>query len=222
MIFEKEITMRKLAIISALTVFAATAAAQDTKIFNVNDSHGRDVVTFTSHAPLETVVGTTSKITGHIVVDPNNILGAADGRFEVDLASLKTGIAMRDGHMRDKFLETAKYPNAVFVLTKVIKSDKDTLLDQTPVNLIAEGDFTLHGITRKITVPLIVTYFKESKDTENKAPGDLLHIEGAFDVLLSDYRIDRPQFVILKLDDKQVVDIDAFGSTSYPPPGAVE
>src|SRR5438132_5755067 len=33
--------------------------------------------------------------------------------FVVPLATLKTGIDLRDRHMREKYLETDKYPNAV-------------------------------------------------------------------------------------------------------------
>jgi len=64
---------------------------------------------------------------------------------------------------------------------------------------------------------LTITYFKESESTKNRLPGDLLHIEGTFDVLLSDHNIERPQFVILKLDDKQKVNIDLFSATGLPP-----
>lgn len=209
--------MKKLFFLAVVYISAACGWAQNTVTFNVNDSLGRDQVTFTTHASLQTVRGITSKITGHVTLDPDNIPGAADGRFEVDLASLKTGIGMRDRHMREKSLETSKYPDAIFNLLRIVNTDHDTLLDQTPINLTAEGDFTVHGITKRITVPLKVTYMKESGETAKRAPGNLLHIEGTFDLLLSDYNIPRPRFMFFKVDDKQRIDIDAVASTGLPP-----
>lgn len=207
--------MRRTSIAVIFLALTFSAAAQNVVTFNINDNRGRDVVTFTSKAPLETIVGKSSAITGYIDVDLNNVRQASSGRFEVELATLKTGIEMRDSHMREKFLETDKYPKAVFELTRVVEADKDTLPNQTPVDLVVEGNFTVHGVTKMITVPATVTYFKQTKETESKAPGDLLSIVCSFDVLLSDYNIDRPQFLFLKLDDKQVVQVDAVGSTAF-------
>jgi polyisoprenoid-binding protein YceI len=135
----------------------------------------------------------------------------------VDLTTLKTGIGLRDTHMREQYLETHEYPTTIFELIRVIETDQNILTDQKPVKILAEGNFTVHGVTRAITVPLTITYIKESEETKPKLPGDLLHIVGTFDVLLSDYDIKRPQFVILKLDDKQVVNVDLFASTGSPP-----
>lgn len=214
--------MNKFLVLLSTLALTVTTAAQTTLTFNVNDQRGRDVVTFTSKAPLETIIGKTSQATGFVTVDIDDVMSATTGKFSVDLASLKTGIDMRDGHMRDNYLETAKYPNAVFEMTKVISADSDVLTDQTPVNIVVDGNFSLHGITKAITIPLTVTYFKETESTKNRLPGDLLHIVGTFDILLSDYNIERPQFVILKVDQKQKVDIDLFGSTGLPAPDMLE
>ena len=200
-------------LVLALAVFAS---AQGSKTFNVNDDRGRDVVTFTSKAPLETIVGKTSDAKGFIEVDIDNVKSAVKGKFVVDLASIKTGIDMRDGHMRDNYLETAKYPKAVFELSKVVKASSNTLADQKPIQLTVEGTFTVHGVTKPMTIPLTITYFAESEDTKARLPGDLLHIQGTFDVFLTQHDIAIPKFVILKLDDKQVINIDLFAATGLP------
>jgi polyisoprenoid-binding protein YceI len=208
--------MKKFAAI-ILAVMAVSAAAQETKTFYVNDERGRDVVTFISKAPLETIVGKTSDAKGYVDVDINNVKSATSGKFEVDLASLKTGIDMRDGHMREQYLQTDKFPKAVFELTRVVEASNNIFEDQKPARIVVEGNFTIHGVTKALSIPLTITYFKESESTKNRLPGDLLHIEGTFDVLLSDHNIERPQFVILKLDDKQKVNIDLFSATGLPP-----
>ena len=210
--------MKKLIIASLLLTVAASAWAQGAaNVFYANDPNKKDVVMFTSQAPLETIVGKTANILGKIEVDPANV-ATAKANFEVDLASLKTGIDMRDTHMREQYLEVAKYPKAIFELTKVLKSSSNTLEDMKPVDLTVEGNFTVHGITKTISVPMKVTYFKESENTKNRLPGDIIHVQAKWDLLLSDYSIKRPQFIILKLDEKQAIDIDVFASTGTDAP----
>jgi polyisoprenoid-binding protein YceI len=210
--------MKKLIAIAFVLVAMSAAMAQQTttKTFYINDSTKRDVVTFTSKAPLETIVGKTAEVKGYITVNPADISGSAKAKFEVNLDSLKTGIGMRDQHMREQYLETAKFPKTTFELTKVVTASQNALEDKKEILLSAEGNYTVHGVTKVITVPLTITYFKESEETKPRLPGDLLHISGSFTVLLSDYGINRPQFVILKLEDKQKVDIDLFSSTGSP------
>jgi polyisoprenoid-binding protein YceI len=208
--------MRRILITPLLFLLASAVSAQSTLIFYANDETGRDVMTFTSRAPLETIIGTTSQVLGFVEVDPANIVGSAKGRMEVDLASLKTGIGLRDTHMREQYLETDKFPKAIFEITRVIEAGQNKLEDQKPVELKLEGNFTVHGVTRQVMVPVTVTYIKESEATRARHPGDLLHITATFDILLSEYNINRPQFVILKLDDKQNIEIDIFAATGLP------
>jgi polyisoprenoid-binding protein YceI len=205
-----------LMIISAAACFSAALAGEPAK-FYVNDELKRDIVTFTSKAPLETVVGKTGEIAGFIEVDTGDITGTAKAAFEVDLASLKTGIGMRDGHMRDQYLEVEKYPKAVFVLKQVKNAGSNAFQNNSPVELTLLGDFTVHGVTKEIEIPATAIYMKESEDTRVRLPGDLLHVTATFDVYLSDHNIKRPQFVILKLDDRQRIDLDFFASTAVPP-----
>lgn len=208
--------MKKILILPILLLLASGISAQNIKTFHVNDGTKRDIVTFTSKAPLETIVGRTGEVLGFITVDPGDIGGSASGIIEVDLASLKTGIGMRDSHMREQYLETDEFPKTVFEITRVIDASQNRLEDQKPVELKLEGNFSVHGVTRQITLPVTVTYMKESEATRARHPGDLLHIVGAFDILLSEYNIKRPQFVILKLDDKQKINLDIFAATGLP------
>jgi polyisoprenoid-binding protein YceI len=210
--------MKRLVVIAILLMVASAVIAQQatTKTFYINDSTKRDVVTFTSKAPLETIVGKTAEIKGYITVDPADIKGSAKGRFEVTLDSLKTGIDLRDQHMREKFLETVKFPLAAFELRKVLSASQNALEDQKELQLSVEGNFMVHGVTKVDTMQLNITYFKETEDTKARLPGDLLHVTGSFNVLLGDYGIARPQFVFYKLNENQKIDIDLFSSTGSP------
>lgn len=202
--------------ISLSLIFSASIFAES-QTFVANDSYGRNVVKFESKAPLETIIGTTNQIVGEIKVDLENILKEASARFEVDLASLKTGIELRDQHMREQYMETDKYPKAVFNLDRIIKASEKKLTDQKPVIISAEGTFELHGVKRKQQVKVKVTFFKEDETTKTRLPGDLLRIEATISFKLSDYNIKRPQFVLLKLDENIGVDLNVFASNAVKP-----
>jgi polyisoprenoid-binding protein YceI len=212
--------MRLIGAIFITLFLAAVAASQKPtiKTFYVNDPKKRDVVTFTSKAPLETIVGTTAEVTVFVTVNPDDIKGSAKARFEVDLTSLKTGIELRDSHMRDNFLETNKYPKAVFELTKVDSVSVNRIENQKEVVLVLMGNFTVHGVTKPITVPATITYFMESDQTKARADGDLLHISADFSLSLGDYGIKRPQMLFMKLEVIQKISIDMIASTAAIPP----
>jgi len=119
--------------------------------------------------------------------------------------------------MRGQYLEVEEYPKAVFELTGVKSASLNELKDNVPVELTLVGDFTVHGVTKSIEVEATATLLEESETTRDRLPGDLLHITARFDVYLTEHNIKRPQFVILKLDDLQKIELDFFASTDVEP-----
>lgn len=200
-----------------LTVSSLPVGAKPVK-FIVDDPSGRDHVSFTSDAPIELIVGRTNKIKGEITIDDSLDLKklAPKVSFEVDLASIDTGIPLRNEHMRDNFLETKKYPKAIFNVKKIAPSPK--LQDGKTVNLIAKGDFTVHGITVKKDIPVQVTYFKESDFTHNKFEhGDVIRVKSTFDIPLDEHNIKRPEVIMQKLAKEVIVTINAYANAKENP-----
>lgn len=130
---------------------------------------------------LETFTGRTDKLTGWITFDPVRRTGS--GTVLVDLASLDTGIPLRNDHMRDKgWLDTKRFPEAKFEVTEVRA--------QKGENYRVTGNFTLRGVSRKITTNATVKHLKESKTTQNAGfKGDVLQVKSSFKIRLSDYGI---------------------------------
>ena len=181
--------------------------------FIVNDELGRDNVSFTSDAPIELIVGMTNKITGKIIIDDSLDLTKTpiNVSLNVDLASIDTGIPLRNEHMRDNFLETKKYPAAIFKVTKIIPSSPSKLINEKPLKLMAEGNLSIHGVTVKKNIPVKVTYFKESDFTHHKfESGDVIRIQSTFDVPLEEHKIKRPEVIWQKLTDTVTVSIDSY------------
>ena len=71
------------------------------------------------------------------------------GDLTLDLTSLTTGISMRDSHLKDKYLETGKYPQATLHLTDVSLPPEWTLGTGTKDRAF-KGDLTLHGQTKPV------------------------------------------------------------------------
>jgi polyisoprenoid-binding protein YceI len=64
----------------------------------------------------------------------------------IDVASVDTNFAERDKHLREKFLHTNDYPQASFKSTSFKQLEDGSL--------VMTGDFTLHGVTNEITIPV--------------------------------------------------------------------
>ncbi len=190
--------------------------------FHIYDS--KDLFQFKSKAPLETIVGTTSQITGKTIVDPDDITKNLKASFEIDLASIKTGITMRDEHLREQYLETEKFPKATLTISNIVKVEGDDR--KTPQKLEsgksayvnAEGILALHGVEKNLQLKRVkVTYLKGSKELEaGYMFGDLLKIDGSFSLKLSDFQIKVPQFLLMKLSEEIEIEISMLATTVPP------
>lgn len=186
-----------LALVSALLV-SVTAYAQS-RTFAVSEGGGNRVQ-FTSDAPLERMTGTSSAVSGSFTVDPANV-SAARGSVEVRVSTLRTGIDLRDEHLRsDTWLNAAAYPTARFEITSV--SGASTLTANTEARVTLRGQFTIHGRSHAVSASARVTW-----DGANA-----VRVRAHFNVRLSDYGISIPDVVQLKVSNTIGVDVSFRGS----------
>lgn len=220
-----------------LMALNAIAAYAEPKVFYLNED-SKDVVQFTSKAQLEKIVGLTNKVRAAISVEDIADLtkGKTTAIFEVDLASLNTNNQLRDQHLRDQYLETSKYPKAIFTLDKiesvqVIEKDAQGnnrsrpvkgLQPNIPTRLFATGTFEMHGKKNPARFnDIVVTYVPASQQTARVRKGDLLMVESNFRVKLTDYDIKKPQFLVLRIADEIEVSVDVIGGTEEKKPELV-
>lgn len=145
---------------------------------------------FISDAPLREFSGTSEKLNGLIDLSQNLL------DFYLDLNTLKTGIGLRDRHMRENYLETKKHPFAEF------SGKLDEIPDLRPgmsSSVTASGHFTIHGVKK----PLVVSGQLTMEDM------GYLRLEAGFTVLLSDFNISIPKLVFYELAEEQKVRISA-------------
>ncbi|HEV7865255.1 MAG TPA: YceI family protein [Acidimicrobiia bacterium] len=101
-------------------------------------------------------VGRTGAVTGQITMtDRGGAISASNASFTVDVSQLKSDQDKRDNRIRTIGLETDKFPQATFAAAGPI-SIPDDAVNGKAVTVPVEGDFTLHGMTRKVSIPLQV------------------------------------------------------------------
>lgn len=160
---------------------------------------GTDTVYFRSSAKLEFIEGVSTNLAGYVDLDPT-VPGETAGRFQVDLTTLRTGIETRDEHMRDRHLETDKFPFAWFELTGLDRFRADAPEDEIQTTN-ASGYFYLHGVKRAIRPELEVVSLGQDAET------DRYQVRAKFSIKLEDYKIDRPKLLFLKVAETIEVEI---------------
>jgi polyisoprenoid-binding protein YceI len=167
---------------------AAFAAEQS---FDFKDPKGVNNVIFKTDALLESINGTATGVSGAVTYDPANP-GGLKGKIVVEAASLTVPNSTMQGHLKSAtWLDVAKYPQITFETASVgnVKTQgNDVTADVT-------GNFTLHGVTKQITVPVKLTYLKDKlKERFPSLQGDLLVIRANFAINRGDFGINKGAF----------------------------
>lgn len=182
-------TMKNLFLNSFITLASALAISAAPIEFDFKDPKGVNNVVFRTDAPLESINGTASGISGKITFDPENP-SSLKGRIILDVSSLHVSNATMKDHLHGPtWMDAAKYPEIIFELTglKNVKTQGNTTTAD------ATGKMTIKGQTKEMTVPVKVTYLKDRlKDRQGKE-GDLLVVRSNFQVKRSDFGINARQ-----------------------------
>jgi polyisoprenoid-binding protein YceI len=168
-------------------------------------------VSFTSDAPFETIVGTTANVTGSIEVDPAAPGKASKATVDVDMASIRTGVDLRDEHFRSEmWLDAAKYPKSSFQLTKVELPEGARIDYDKKVQGTAHGKLTIKGVTKDVKVPVTLGLFKPNpKLAQMGLNNDVLRVKTSFEAPLADYGIKAPDNLAgLKVADLVTIALD--------------
>lgn len=130
----------------AAAISSTTLAAPETYI--IDDAHTYPRFSY-NHLGYSTQLSRFNKTSGNIVIDREAKTGSVN--VIIDTRSVDTGHSLFDEHIQGaEFLDTAKYPTASFISSKVnFEGDKVSSVD---------GTLTLKGISKPVT--LTVTSFQ--------------------------------------------------------------
>ena len=186
------------------TILAGPALAVRFEILPDNDTN---LVRFESKAVLHAFEGTTKQFAGYVVLDPDDLGDSVTIYIEVNLASLDTGIERRNRSMRNNHLETHKYPTAVFKGATIVRPRGSRLDEGRAATFDIEGVLDLHGLKRTQRAAVEVTYLEESGVRK-------LHVIARLDVKLTDFAIERPSVMFMKVRDTQKVTFEAIATAA--------
>jgi len=128
-----------------------------------------------------TAVGRTSELSGGFVIQSGSVIGAV---IDADLTALRSDDPERDEALRTRGLETSRYPNARFLLTRAVPISDGLRLGE-PIQLELEGDLDLHGVKRALT-------FQVDAVVQRNGDGLLIDVAGSVGIFLSDFGIEPP------------------------------
>lgn len=113
-------------------------------------SYAVDETFFNQNNRFNTAVGTTGQVTGEITVDPGNPQNSSLGTFTIDISQFQSDSSRRDQALRERFLESSRFPTATFVPTS-IEGLPESYSPGTPLNFQVTGDLTIRETTRPAT-----------------------------------------------------------------------
>jgi polyisoprenoid-binding protein YceI len=120
-------------------------------------------------------VGITTQVSGEITGDPQNPQEISFGTFTADISQFTSDSDRRDNAIRDRFLESARYPEVNFTITQV-NGLPETYQEGEEIALQIVGDLRVRDVTKPTTFDALVML-----------EGDTLSGEASTTILMSDF-----------------------------------
>lgn len=164
------------------------------------DVHAKFVnISFVSEMDIEDILGTSNAISGSVDLTK----GAFN--IKVPVASLKTGIDMRDEHLRSgMWLDAENNPDLVFEGAKID--------DIGGGKYKVTGKFWARGEAKDLAVVIKLKKIPAAKASKiGLGDGNWIRVRGEFALKLSDFGIEIPGMAAAKVNDEWIVKVSLFG-----------
>ena len=139
-------------------------------------------------------VGRSSAVTGTMTVAGDTVQTA---RIKADLTRLTSDESRRDNAIRQRGLESERFPTATLELAEPIKLAEAPVRGRE-VRGQGKGRLTVHGVTREVDL-----------DLKGRWNGSTIQVVGQLPVKMSDYQIEAPRFgPVVSIEDSLAVDFN--------------
>ena len=143
-------------------------------------------------------IGSTSAVTGSLVINSDGAVVHDQSKFVVDVTGLQSDKGQRDGFVQRRLLETNQYPNVEFD-PKSVTGLASPLPASGPVAFQITGDLTVHGTTKPATWA-VTGQILNSKEMTGTASTSFT---------FEDFNIQQPRVqVVLSVVDKITLELD--------------
>ena len=139
-------------------------------------------------------VGRSTAVTGTMTVAGDTVEAA---RIEADLTRLTSDETRRDTAIRQRGLESERFPTATLELAAPIRL-VDAPVQGREVRGQGKGRLTVHGVTREVEL-----------DLRGRWNGSTIQVVGQLPVRMSDFQIQPPRFgPVVSIEDSLAVDFN--------------
>ena len=135
-------------------------------------------IEFYSYALLEDIQAINTESIGAIDLESKEFI------IKIPVSAFEFPNKLMQKHFNDSYLETDKYPECIFRGT----IDKD----------IASGEITLHGVTKEIQIPAVIT-----------EEGDKIKINTEFKIGLKEHKIKIPRLLFQNIAEEIEVKVSS-------------
>ncbi len=193
MILNHKTQLRFFLCVTALLVTGAgTASSQSLsapgggeKLVALNEKVGHNQFIWESDAPLENTRGTSEGVTGSLTIDTRD-LSKIRGTISTQVSTMKTGNETRDHHLKSsEWLDATHDPLISFTISSIA----NVTTNGNSATGTATGNFTMHGVSKQLSIPFRLTYVPQSAKTMERAPGDLTMFAADFTISLKDFNV---------------------------------
>src|SRR6185369_17404080 len=134
-----------------------------------------------------TAVGRTPDVTGSLAVDGTSVTSVD---ISADLSSLQSDDQRRDGQVRRLDLGTATFKLTSPIALATLPTDGST------VDATASGDLTIHGVTKRVEIPV-----------QASRKGDVVTVTGSVPIVFADYGVTPPtSFIAVSVEDHGIIE----------------
>jgi len=170
-VFYKYMEMKKLIIIVVFFSLVIEVSAQK---YLTKNGH----IKFYSETPVETIEAHNRQINSALDISTGDFV------FKVLIKSFEFEKALMQEHFNENYMESEKFPNAMFK-GKITNLTEIDFLKDGDYETMVEGELTIHGVTNKINE--IGTF---------EISGEEIHGNSIFQISPADYKIKIPNTVI--------------------------
>ena len=143
---------------------STTAATSKKWIFDVNKGTGKVTFDAIGKPSALKIHGKGEAPKGELIVSSGKLGGAVT--FQLD--SLDTGIGLRNKHMKERYLEVSKYPEAKLTVTDLPVPDSISAENFSSDSLPFKGTLALHGVEKPVEGTAKVSRQGQSMSVETR------------------------------------------------------
>ncbi|HLR33369.1 MAG TPA: YceI family protein [Fodinibius sp.] len=173
---------KRLVLAGILLLWISTDAAS--QAYLSKDGHAE----FDSSVPLHTFTGVSDQLVGKISLSDSTV------DFYLDVHTIKTGIGKRDRDMLET-LEAEQYPFVEFFGRLATPVDTNAT---GPQKVTVEGEFTVHGVTKHISV-----------DGTLQKSDEGLEVAASWTINMENYDIEPPGILFYRVSEHIPISISA-------------